>query len=314
MTTTSCDNCSAETSNGLQLCEICQRKAVTCLEFLPLYFRNLARWTPGRTGSRQVPGSRVLYSGETAPRSLDSTGDRISDRLNEALNALTAWVTTLGHENDPRPWTFAAAVLKQDLPDDLVDRPAETFTLLVAALERNLTRLAAREHAGQLVRDLNHHEKRLRALTENYVPGWYAGKCTRRISMQTACGAPTYVVPGLTWVTCRTCGSTTYARDHLDTILDEARGWTARPKALAEAVVALVDTELSVPRLYDRIRQWAHVGDIQPIHHTAREHVYDLSLQDFVLQTVNTGPARYRLGEVLDLVYAPRAVRTTKVR
>jgi hypothetical protein len=69
---------------------------------------------------------------------------------------------------------------------------------------------------------------------------------------------PTYVVPGLTWVTCRACGSTTYARDHLETILTEASDWIARPKALAEAIVALVDTEQSVPRLHERIKKWGH--------------------------------------------------------
>ena len=81
-----CLHCSAETSNGLALCDLCQRFARDCLTWLPVYFRNLARWRPGRAGSRPVPGSRVLYDG--AGRS-DGTGDRISDRLDEALMMLT---------------------------------------------------------------------------------------------------------------------------------------------------------------------------------------------------------------------------------
>jgi hypothetical protein len=87
-----CLHCGAETSNGLALCDLCQRAAVINLEFLPVYFRNLARWRPGRAGSRPVPGSRVLYDGEVRG---DGTGDRISDRLDETANGLIGWARML---------------------------------------------------------------------------------------------------------------------------------------------------------------------------------------------------------------------------
>ena len=115
------------------------------------------------------------------------------------------------------------------------------------------------------------------------------------------CGSGTHVVPGLTWVTCGACGATTYARDHLDAVLDEAREWVARPKALAEAIVALVDTEASTTKLYTRIRQWAHQGDLIPIHHTTRGHKWDDETERMVVVDEPTGHARYRLGDVVDL-------------
>ena len=120
------------------------------------------------------------------------------------------------------------------------------------------------------------------------------------------------MVPGLTWVTCGSCGSNTPARDHLEVILDEARDWIARPKPLAEALVALVDSKASVSRLYTRIRQWAHQGEIKAIRHMTRD--YTLNDEDqLVVTDVETGHARYRFGDVLDRVLAngaPRAMKT----
>ena len=81
-----CDHCHATTTNGLALCELCQRHAHLVLEYLPVYFVNLARWRPGRAGSRPVPGSRVLYDG-----TIRASGDRIQDALDEAGNALTTF-------------------------------------------------------------------------------------------------------------------------------------------------------------------------------------------------------------------------------
>ena len=96
-------------------------------------------------------------------------------------------------------------------------------------------------------------------------------------------------------------------------MLAEASDWTARPKALAVAIVALVDTEPSIQRLYTRIRQWAHQGDIEAIRHTTRDHVWSDEVQDLVVADVEVGHARYRFGDVLDRVLAngaPRAMKT----
>jgi hypothetical protein len=298
-----CQHCGATTNNGLGLCELCRYGASKRFEVLPVYFRNLARWRPGRAGSRPVPGSRVLYDGES--RSSDSTGDRISDRLNEALAALSTWGRALVDDRGTfeRPLTFADAALVDDLPEEIADDKALVFTWLCLGLEHHLVSIATLEWAGEMMRDLGHHEGRLRALID-LVPGWYAGACRRRITMDSVCGASLYVMPGLTWVTCPSCGANTPARDHLEVILDEARDWTARPKALAEALVALVDSEASVPRLYTRIRQWAHQGQLKPVYRMARDYEYDVTQQRFVLTDQPTGHARYRFGDVAARVLA----------
>lgn len=265
-----CLSCHAETGNGLALCALCQRKALTVLEFLPVYFRNLSRWSPGRSGRRTVPGSREPQ----APG--QGRGDRVGIALDAAHNMLTTRARELAHDR---------AALAEEIHQSH-DTDAATVAHLCAAFANNLTSVATLDWCGDLVHDLDHHEVILRTLTEQVVPGWYAGGCKR-------CESGTYVVPGLTWVTCGGCGVTTYARDHLETILDEARGWVARPKALAEAVVALVDSEQSVPRLYDRIRFWSSQGWIDSIRRIDEDGD-------------EVGPRRYRLGDVLDLIHERR--------
>lgn len=307
-----CLHCNAPTTNGLALCDLCQYAATKHFEVLPVYFRNLARWRPGRSGtSRPVPGSRVLYDGVV--RSPDATGDRISDRLNEALTALSTWGRVLidNRGEFERPLTYADAALSDDLPDEISDDKALVFTWLCAGLEHHLVSICTLEWAGELLRDLSHHEARLRALID-LVPGWYAGACQRKVSMEDRCGAPMFVMPGLTWVTCPSCGSTTAARDHLEVILDEASDWLARPKLMAEALVALLDSEQSVPRLYTRLRQWAHQGDLKPVHRMTRDYEWSEEQQRLIVTDQPTGFARYRLGDVLALV-TRRDAQTAKV-
>ena len=260
-----CLHCGAETSNGLALCEMSQMKAAGCLEYLPIYFRNLARWRPGRAGSRPVPGSRVLYDGETR-----TGNDRIARALDEIGAKIAGWAESLRDDRGI------------EIPE--TDGEVEQVTAVCRLLAEHLTSIATLEWCGAFVNELGEHEETLRNLTETAAPGWYAGGCKH-------CGSGTYVVPGLTWVKCQCCGVTTYARDHLDTILDEARDWIARPKALAEAIVALVDGEQSVPSVHDRIRQWSARGRIE-----AHRKIDD--------DGDEVGPKRYRLGDVLDLMLA----------
>jgi hypothetical protein len=246
----------------------------------------------------------VLYDGSTQT----GTGDRISDRLDEATTMLVTWARAFTDDRPhlPRPMTLADAVLTGDIADaysdTLADDAGRMGLLLCAAFEAHLTSLATLDWCGEFVRDLGRHAEILRSLTEVSIPGWYAGACG-------VCDSGVYVVPGLTWVTCQGCGATTHAADHLPTILEEASSWVAPPKRIAEAVVAMVDTEASVPKLYDRIRQWAHRGDLTAIHRTRRDHVWSVEAEGIVVGTVNTGPARYRLGDVLDLIQVKRETR-----
>lgn len=284
-----CYHCTAETSNGLALCDLCQMKAAKALEFVPVYFRNLARWRPGRAGSRPVPGSRVLYDGETR------TGDdRVSRALDEAGTAVATWAEAV---HDDRGI---------ELPTS--DTEAQQVTALCRLLAEHLTSIATLEWCGEFVKELDQHEGRLSRLTEQVAPGWYAGGCRQVIADapdgQLLCGSGVYVVPGLTWVTCKVCGVTTYARDHLEHVLDEARDWVARPMDMAKAIVALVDTEQSVTRLHKRISKWGERGQVRTLRRTEANDLGDM---------VEVGPKRYVLGEVLDRLIAEGQTRTNDV-
>lgn len=281
-----CLHCGAETSNGLALCELCTRAAQTYLEFASVYFRNLARWRPGTAGSRPVPGSREPSSGATVRT------DRISRALDECGAEMVAHALQLAED---RPGI--------EIPDP--DDEATQFLALAALMSTNLTSLSTLDWCGEFVTSMRRMEHRLRRLTEDYVPGWYAGGCQRVLGFDNEgsavrCESGTYVVPGVTWVTCQACGTTSYARDHLEVILREARGWVARPKRLAESVVALVDSEVSVPRLYERIKKWEQRGKVEAVR-----------LADAEGDPV--GPKRYRLGEVLDLLAREGQTRTSEV-
>lgn len=257
------DDCQAETTNGLALCDLCQFKAAAIFEVLPIYFRNLARWRPGSAGIRGVPGSRQPTSGATAAT------DRVSRALDEAGNAVVTW---------------ARALAEDRFDGDLPASGDEAGSVKVACwfLTSNLTSVATLDWCGRMLANLTEHEANLAKLTTEVAPGWYAGACR-------VCSTDTFVVPGLTWVTCRGCGSTTYASDHIETVLNEARGWVARPLRIAEAIVALVHTEGSAPRLHKRISKWGERGKVAT--HRATDADGD-----------EVGPKRFRMGDVLDML------------
>ena len=267
MSTTTCLSCFATTSNGLVLCEACRVRVTVHLDFLPAYFANLARWRPGRAGSRPVPGSREPSSGIT------EADDRVSRALDEVGADIAGWARALAD-------------------DRCLDLPAQgdeaaTFAELCHLLTENLTSIGTLGWAGEFVGAVARNESWLRALTEEVVPGWYAGPCRR-------CGVSLYVVPELTWVTCPSCSITvnvSKSRDHLDAVLDEARDWVATPKQLAGAIVALVDEETDVESLRKRIAIWG-----------SRDHLAVHRPHDYAIK-------RYRLGDVLDLLARKDATR-----
>lgn len=282
-----CMHCGAETSNGLALCELCRRAVLTYLEFAAVYFRNLARWRPGRAGSRPVPGSREPGAGSGG-----AATDRISRALDEAGAEMVAHVL---HLADDRPG------IEIPKPDD----EATQFLAVTELLTTHLTSMSTLDWIGDFVTAMRDMEFRLRRLTEDYVPGWYAGGCRQLVGFDdegaaVRCECSTYVVPGVSWVTCKACGATTYARDHLDVLLDEARGWIAPPKRLAEALVALLDSEQSVPKLHKRISKWGEREQVEAIRKVDDEGD-------------EVGPKRYRLGEVLDVLMREGQTRTSEV-
>lgn len=281
-----CTHCGAETTNGLLLCEACRIAVLTYLEFLPVYFRNLSRQRrPGRpNGSLGSASQWLLRQGEV-------DGAHVGQALSRALTTLIEWTVKLNIETPTR------------------DTEADTFAALCELLEQNLTRIATTDHAGHVVRDIIRHERALRTLTETVVPGWYAGACQQPAGRDMdgnhhICGANTYVVPGLTWLTCPRCGATTHASAHVDVILDEARDWIATPMRLAEAVVVLIDAEPSIERLHKRISKWGETRKRTVVR--AGEEITIVTPPK--IQSTRrldddgdpVGPKRYRLGDVLD--------------
>ena len=278
-----CLHCGAETSNGLALCDLCRRAAKTYLEFIPIHFGNLSRWRPGRAGSRPVPGSRepqgALGGGSV---------DRVARCLDEAGNDLTTRVRQLA----------------DDRGVEIPYAGDEVNTVRVACwlLGEHLTSIATLDWCGDLVTDLRNIEERLRRLAEQVVPGWYAGACQ-------TCGTSTYVVSGLTWVTCRTCGATTPVSDHLPIVITEARPWVGTPRKIAEALVAMLDEETDVERLWERIRRWGRpestirdkrTGEVKRVIPAGPLH--ELSVRRIDNDGDEVGARHFRLGDVLDLL------------
>ena len=271
-----CLHCGAEV-NGLALCQMCRAALLNYLEFLPVYFRNLSRWRPSPSGRRRVPGSREPL----APR--ESGNDRIGHRIDEAHADITGWLRPLA---DDRPY-FAEqiwAVLALD------EEPC--MTAACKLLEDNVDSLCTLPWVGDLLHSVQHHEWRLREETERSIPGWYAGACSD-------CDYSTFVVPGLTWVTCQSCGKVTNVSEHLPVILKEARGWVDRPRRLAEVIVAMTSEE-SVEKVYDRIRQAAHREDLVGIRKLATVTVWDEDEERFAEVEREVGHPHYRFGDVLD--------------
>lgn len=263
-----CQHCGAILTTGRSLCPTCEAALGLYLEFVPVYFRNLARWRPSSSGtSRPVPGSRE-------PRLPGAVAhDRIGHLLEQTHGEFVTWLRRLAAD---RPALAPAIdIVEHRLVDE--ERVVRVGCRLLAL---HAEELATLPWVGDLVHALATHEALLREETERTVPGWYAGACER-------CGYPTYVVPGLTWVTCGACGTSTSTRDHAAVILDEARPWLARARALAAVVVALTD-ETDAARVHARIRQWITRDRIATYdgHGRARTSAYD--------------PAYCRLGDVLD--------------
>lgn len=279
-----CLHCGAMTTNGLALCDLCQRFAADCLEVLPVHFRNLARQRrPGR------PNGSVPSGG----------GGRFNEGGSRSV------VAALGRvENDVATWAKALAD-DRDIELPKADTEVETFTATCALLVERLTTIATLEWAGEFVREIDRAWRTLRQVTASTMPGWYAGACRQPAGRdmegnEHTCGADIHVLPGEDWVTCGRCGTTTHAADHLPVILEEAGDWLARPKPMAEALVALVQTEQSVPRLHKRISKWGERGpDAGGIK----------SYRRLDLDGDEVGPKRFRLGDVLDRLLADGATR-----
>lgn len=277
-----CFGCGAETNNGLALCALCQEFGRSCLEFIPVHFGNLARWRPGRAGSRPVPGSRI-------PQGALGGGmqtDRVANCLDEVGNDLTTRVRQL---TDDRGVEVPYAA------DEI-----NTIRVCCWLLDDNLTSISTLDWCGDLIADLRRIELALRKLSEQVVPGWYAGACR-------TCSTSTYVIPGLTWVTCGGCGAYTHAETHLAIVLEEARAWVSTPRKIAGALVAMLHEETDVERLWERIRRWGRpestirdkrTGEVKRVIPAGPLNA--LAVRRLDGDGDEVGVRHFRLGDVLD--------------
>lgn len=278
MTLMGCLSCGAEMTNGLALCETCRAAARLRLEYVPVYFRNLSRWKPGQTGSRRVPGSRIPLG------VLPAADDPVAQLLDETSADVTGWARLL-HDD-------------RGVPLCVTETDADAVAAACGMLDAHLVSVSTVRWVGDFAHGIATVERRLRAVTERVVPGWYAGTCQREVD-GAPCGRATYVVPGLRWVTCRGCGVTTDVHAHRATILEEARGWVATPMRLAEIIVALAEGETSVARVYERVKKWGQRGQLA-------------TLRSLDQDGDEVGPKQHRLGDVLDLLQRERlAIRVT---
>ena len=77
-----------------------------------------------------------------------------------------------------------------------------------------------------------------------------------------------------------------------------------------------MDTEQSVPRLYERIKRWGQPDRqrITPVVTMRRAHVFDLETEQIVVGEEQAGHARYRFGEVFDVLMTKGATRINTSR
>ena len=295
-----CFSCQARTDNGLALCDMCRRFATDNLPVLQVYIRNLARFRkpPRPNGSLGVAGQWLIKRGETEV-------DKVAKALEAAYNDLDRLVEMLKNDRGVEP--------------PQADSDAETAIAYCELLEKHVASIATCEWAGEFIRDIERHLHRLAEYTIQVVPGWYAGECQQVTGRDMEgntyrCGTPLFVIPGATWLTCQGCGTSSHASDHIDTILEEASDWVAPPMRLAEALVSLIATEQSVPRLHKRISKWGETRkrkrkvDGEEVEIVTPPKIAAVRRTDSEGDPI--GPKRFRLGDVLELLLAEGATRT----
>lgn len=269
---TTCDNCQAETTNGLSLCERCQTTLSIALVNVAAFHKDVLRIKPGE---------RVKVRGayqSTPPPSDQPPHDRISAAADYVSAVVFGWVQNL---EDDRPGIKAA-------PRDTGDR--------CGWLEAHRVTIATLSWGGEILREMLECEEMLQRILDKSDTGWYAGVCGHEIGREVdqdgevqpiVCERYLYGTQGSAWVRCPECGRTWNAGDRREVMLNEARDEVAPVRVVARIVVGLMDGETSVERLTRRIEKWIDSG----------------KLGDLGTRVLDGRPRKvYNLGEVFDLV------------
>ena len=269
---TTCDWCTAETSNGLTLCQRCQQTLTVSLVNVASYFADVDRIQPG-----QRVKVRSAYQ-STPPPAIQPARDNIANALDQVATIVFGWGRNL---EDDR----AGFVEPMPLATELRCGWLEAHTATIATLS----------WAAECLREIRDCERDLKRILDRSDTGKYVGVCGNEIGrgevdgevVPVMCERHLYLPPTANWVTCPECGRAWDGKERSDVMLSMARDELAPIRVIASVVVHLVEGEPSVERLTRRIEQW----------------VQRKKLIDYGVRVLDGRPRRvYRINDVLKMV------------
>lgn len=273
----SCKWCTAETTNGLTLCQRCQQTLSVSLVNTAAYFADVDKIRPG-----QRVKVRSAYR-SSPPPSIEPAVDRIGETLDMAATIIFGWCRNL--EDDRAGYV-------ETLPTTTERRCGwlEAYTATIATLD----------WAAECLREIRDCERDLKRILDHSDTGRYVGVCGNEIGrdehdgevVPVLCERHLYLPATTAWVTCPECGRSWDGQERQAAMLLMARDELAPIRVIASVVVHLSDDEPSVERLTRRIEQWVQRG----------------RLQDYGVRVLDGRPRRvYRIDDVLKLA-APSKV------
>lgn len=278
-----CLACTATTTNGLALCEKCQHAFRVACTDTAAFYADVDRIKPG-----QRIKVRSAYQ-STPPPGFTPGRDPISDALRAAANTAATWARLLVEEH--------AQITKA---------PTGTREQL-GWLESNVVSIATLPWCGEVLREMKACRRQLQRILDNADTGSYAGICGNEIGrawdngdiVTLTCPRHLYRAQSSSWVSCPECGRSWDGEERQRHMLAETRDRVAPISVIARAVVGLLDEEVSVEKLANRIDYWARKG-----------RLHDLGVR--VLPGDGKPHRVYRIGDVYDLL-KPRDTDTGEV-
>jgi hypothetical protein len=276
-----CLYCTAETSNGLALCDRCQNTLRTSFVNVAAYYGDVDNIQPG-----QRVKVRSAYQ-STPPPEVKPGADRISETLDHTAVIIIGWARNLA---DDRP-------MAGEMPTTLVR--------VCGWLESYVTSIATLEWAGECLREVMDCERRLRHILDKADTGQFAGVCANEVgredvdgeSVPVLCERGLYSTKSSRWVTCPECGRCWDAKQRRAIMRAQAEDRVAPVRVLAKIVVGMTD-EVSEEKLIRSIENWVARPAESPKLKSAGTRYLDGRLR-----TV------YRVGDVLALM--PEKDKTT---
>lgn len=297
MSDTTCQHCTAETSNGLVLCSRCRRTLGTALTNTAAYYDDLAR-VPVRAGVRRRSNTAADPTGISAAAIIR---DPIAEADDQATNVLTSW----------------ARILVDDRPQ--VGPPPRTVPDLAPWLGEHTTTIATLAWAGDYLQEMLRIERLLRKVASRADTGSYVGVCGRTVTetrrhdetscwcachleaaecdvpggcggefgdiAEEICTEPLYAPTHARLVRCR-CGASWDVRARRQQLVRQAEDELA-PVAAIAYLAAVFTGEVSVGKLESRIRQWVQRNKLTAV----------------TTKVIDGRPKKvYRVGDVLDLL------------